>query len=202
TPQELRKLAEKHQNLRVVALDATEPASVRASFSEVQKHLDGQALDLLINNAGVLTRNTLETQTKEDMMEVYSVNVVGPMLVTQAFLPLLKRSGGAHSAVVHVSALLGSISDVPDLYKMLPAPSYRCSKAAMNMLSRCQAEAYREDGLITIAIHPGWVQTDMGGNEAPLTKEVSVSGMMKIIYGLNEAKSGTFVDWKGETLPW
>ncbi|KAG8432830.1 hypothetical protein GDO86_017182, partial [Hymenochirus boettgeri] len=75
-------------------------------------------------------------------------------------------------------------------------------QAALNMLSRCHAECYKQDGIISIAIHPGWVQTDMGGDQAPLTKETSVDGMMKIITSLDEKHSGTFVDWEGKTIPW
>ncbi|KAG8437718.1 hypothetical protein GDO86_008432 [Hymenochirus boettgeri] len=129
--QELKKFAEKHPNVKVIQLDATDPVSVKASVAEVEKHLNGQGLDLLINNAGILTQNTLETQTPEDMMHVYNVNVVGPMLVTQAYYPLLKRSGIASSgksAIVDISALLGSLQDLPNLFTHLPVISYRCSK--------------------------------------------------------------------------
>ncbi|NP_001090124.1 uncharacterized protein LOC735202 [Xenopus laevis] len=203
--QELRKLSEKHPNVVVIQLDTTNPASVNASVKEVEKHLNGEGLDLLINNAGILTQNSLETQTSEDMMNVYNVNVVGPMLMTQAYHHLLKRSGvesSGKSAIVHISALLGSLEELPNLFSALPVISYRCSKAALNMLSRCHMEGYRQDGIISIAIHPGWVQTDMGGEKAPLTKQTSVAGMMKIIFSLNEQHNGTFVDWEGKTIPW
>ncbi|XP_012816772.1 uncharacterized protein LOC779842 isoform X2 [Xenopus tropicalis] len=155
--QELKNLSEKHSNVVVIQLDTTNPASVNASVKEVEKHLNGQGLDLLINNAGILNHNSLETQTAEDMMHVYNVNVVGPMLTTQA---------------------------------------------ALNILSRCHMEGYKQDGIISIAIHPGWVQTDMGGEKAPITKQTSVSGMMKIIYSLSHQHSGTFIDWEGKTIPW
>ncbi|XP_063801823.1 C-signal-like isoform X2 [Pseudophryne corroboree] len=201
--QELKKLSEKNPNVIVIQLDATDPASVSSSVKEVEKHLKGQRLDLLINNAGVLTRNTLGTQTPEDMMQVYNVNVVGPLLVTQAFHPLLKREAGTgRSAIVHISARLGSLHDLPIMYAAFPAISYRCSKAALNMLSRCHSEEYKQDGIISIAIHPGSVKTDMGTDEAPLTKSDSVGAMMKIISSLGEEHSGTFVDWQGNTIPW
>ncbi|XP_044126438.1 C-factor-like [Bufo gargarizans] len=201
--QELKNLSTKNPNVIVIQLDTTDPASVSTSVKEVEKHLNGQQLDLLINNAGVLTHNNLESQNAEDMLRVYNINVVGPMLVTQAFYPLLKRAEGTgKSAVVHISALLGSLEDVPHLFSHFPVISYRCSKAALNMLSRCQSEGYKQDSIISIAIHPGWVKTDMGGDQAPLTKEDSVSSMMKIISTLNEKQSGTFVDWEGKIIPW
>lgn len=203
--QELKNLSEKHSNVVVIQLDTTNPASVNASVKEVEKHLNGQGLDLLINNAGILNHNSLETQTAEDMMHVYNVNVVGPMLTTQAYHHLLKRSGvesSGKSAIVHISALLGSLEELPHLFSALPVISYRCSKAALNILSRCHMEGYKQDGIISIAIHPGWVQTDMGGEKAPITKQTSVSGMMKIIYSLSHQHSGTFIDWEGKTIPW
>ncbi|KAM9302276.1 C-signal-like [Gastrophryne carolinensis] len=201
--QELKKLAEKHRSVIVVQLDATNPESVESSVKEVAKHLNGQSLDLLINNAGILTHNNLESETREDMLEVYNVNVVGPMLVTKAYHPLLKRAGGTgFSAIVHISALLGSLEEVPRLFSFMPVISYRCSKAALNMLSRCQSLGYKQDEIISIAIHPGWVQTDMGSDKAPLTKEDSVGAMMKIIYALTQEQSGIFVNYDGKVIPW
>ncbi|KAG9475259.1 C-signal-like [Eleutherodactylus coqui] len=201
--QELKNLSTKNPNVIVIPLDTTELASVNASVKEVEKHLKGKQLDLLINNAGIQTPVTLDSQTSEDMLHVYNVNVVGPMLVTQAFHPLLKRAEGlGNSGVVHISALLGSLTKVPVLFSAFPVISYRCSKAALNMLSRCQAEGYKQDGIISIAIHPGWVQTNLGGDQAPLTTEASVSSMMKIISTLNKDQSGTFVDLEGKILPW
>uniref|UniRef100_A0A8C5MR73 C-factor-like n=1 Tax=Leptobrachium leishanense TaxID=445787 RepID=A0A8C5MR73_9ANUR len=203
--QELKKLSEKHGNVIVIQLDATDSASINAAVKQVEKHLNGKNLDLLINNAGVLNPQSLETQTAEDMLQVYNINVVGPMLVTQAFHHLLKRPGEeskAKSAIVHISALLGSMQEVPKLFSHFPVISYRCSKAALNMLSCCHAVGYKQDGILSIAIHPGWVQTDMGGSQAPLTKEESVGEMMKIISSLNETQSGTFVDHTGKLIPW
>ncbi|KAM3918728.1 C-signal-like [Leptodactylus fuscus] len=201
--QELKNLSAKNPNVIVIQLDTTDPASVNSSVKEVEKHLNGQKLDLLINNAGVLTHNSLESETSEDMLRVYNINVVGPMLVTQAFYPLLKRAEGpGKAAIVDISALLGSLEDLPKLFDHFPVISYRCSKAALNMLSRCHAEGYKKDGIISIAIHPGWVKTDMGGDQAPLTKEDSVRSMMNIISTLEEKHSGTFVDWKGNIIPW
>ncbi|XP_068116059.1 C-signal-like [Hyperolius riggenbachi] len=200
---ELKNLAQKHPNVKIVQLDTTDAASVKASVKEVEKHLNGQRLDVLINNAGAFNHNSLETQTAEDMMCIYNINVVGPMLVSQAYHPLIKREkGSGKAAIVHISALLGSLEEVPELFSGFPVISYRCSKAALNMLSRCQYVGYKEDGIITIAIHPGWVKTDMGGDQATLTKEESVGCMMKIIQTLSDQQSGTFVDWQGKTIPW
>uniref|UniRef100_A0A8C5MRB3 Uncharacterized protein n=1 Tax=Leptobrachium leishanense TaxID=445787 RepID=A0A8C5MRB3_9ANUR len=204
-PQELKKFSEKHENVIVIRLDSTDSASINATVKQVEKHLNGKNLDLLINNAGVLNPQSLETQTAEDMLQVYNINVVGPMLVTQAFHHLLKRYGeesNAKSAIIHISSLLGSIEGVPKMFSSFPVISYRCSKAALNMLACCHAVGYKQDGIISLAIHPGWVRTDMGGSQALLSKEESVGEIMKIISSLNETQSGTFVDYKGIHTPW
>ncbi|XP_040185016.1 C-factor-like [Rana temporaria] len=201
--QVLKNLSEKHQNVIVVKMDVTDPSSVNESVKEVEKHLNGKPLDLLLNNAGILSHTNLESQTSEDMMNVYNINVVGPMLVTQAYHRLMKRAEGTgKSAIVHISAVLGSLADLPSLFSHYQVISYRCSKAALNMLSRCHSLAYKQDGIISIAIHPGWVKTDMGGDQAPLTKEDSIGAVMKVIYSLSEEQSGTFVDWEGKSIPW
>ncbi|XP_030059539.1 uncharacterized protein LOC115470474 [Microcaecilia unicolor] len=176
--QELKDLAAKHPNIVVVKLEITDPASVDTAVKSVQQKLKGAGLSLLINNAAIMSPSTLETLTAEDMMNVYATNVIGPMLVTKALHPLLKKGAQENcskSSIVHISAGLGSMEEVPSLFTAFPAISYRCSKAALNMLSRCHAEGYKEDGIISIAIHPGWVQTDMGGRErAPLTPKKSM----------------------------
>ncbi|KAM5138875.1 C-signal-like [Mantella aurantiaca] len=203
--QALQNLAKKHSNIVILKLDTTDHASMEACVKRVEKELAGRGLDILINNAGVMPPSTLQSVTAEQMSNVYNINTIGPMLASQAFYPLLKKSGhggSGRAAIVHISAQLGSIEGVPTYFTQFPVISYRCSKVALNMLCKCQALGYKEDGILSIAIHPGWVQTDLGGNKAPLTKEDSVSGMMKNILCLTDKQNGTFVDWKGEKIPW
>ncbi|XP_027563140.1 uncharacterized protein LOC113980083 [Neopelma chrysocephalum] len=82
----------------------------------------------------------------------------------------------------------------------------RCSKAALNMLTKCQSLAYKEHGILCVTLHPGWVQTDMGGSsesfKPPLTIDASVQGMLKVLSSLSEKETGTFLDWEGKMLPW
>ncbi|XP_065423837.1 uncharacterized protein LOC101949471 isoform X3 [Chrysemys picta bellii] len=168
--QELKNLASKHPNLVILQLEATDPTSIQAAAKKAEAHLGGSGLNLLINNAGVMPESTLESATAADMLAVYKINVVGPMLVTQAFLPLLKKAAQesiqtglscSKAAIINVSTIGGSIGNTPSM-ATFPVISYRCSKTALNMLTRCQSVRYKEDGILCTALHPGWVKTELG----------------------------------------
>ncbi|XP_061450281.1 C-signal-like [Rhineura floridana] len=208
--QQLRKLASSHPNLTIVKLDATNVASIKEAATCVKDHLKDSGLNVLINNAGIFKEVTLETVDLEDMENGYKTNVTGPLLVSQAFLPLLRRAaqGSAQkglscskAAIINISSLLSSIELVPLTY-VKPAISYRCSKAALNMLTKCQSLSYKEEGILCTVVHPGWVKTDMGGQEAHLTVDESVQGILHVLSNLGDEYSGAFVDWKGKKLPW
>ncbi|XP_018415143.1 PREDICTED: uncharacterized protein LOC108789583 [Nanorana parkeri] len=164
-----------------------------------------------INNAGIALFHLLHEATAEDMMEMYKTNAIGPMLVTKAFFPLLKKAAQespnevkscSRAAVINISSGAGSIERIPLEFSVQPLFEYRCSKAALNMLTRCQAEAYKTDGIIAVAVAPGWVQTDMGGPKAHLKLHESVGGMMNMFDTLTEKHNGVFLNWRGQTLPW
>ncbi|XP_053904667.1 uncharacterized protein LOC128848649 isoform X2 [Malaclemys terrapin pileata] len=134
--QELQKLASKHPNVVILQL-ATDSASIESAAKKAETHLGGTGLNLLINNAGVMPPRTLESATPEDMLSVYNTNVIGPLLVTQAFLPLLKKAAQgsnqkgmscSKAAIVNISTVLGSIEKTPETFSFVPVVSYRCSK--------------------------------------------------------------------------
>nr|XP_020653593.1 uncharacterized protein LOC110081326 [Pogona vitticeps] len=208
---ELRTLASRHPNLAILQLEATDGKSVQAAVKSAEARLAGAGLNLLINNAGVMPPCPLESATPAGMLEVYNINLVGPMLVTKAFLPALRTAAQAsehqglscrRAAIVNMSTVLGSLEKTPELFSSMPVVSYRCSKAALNMLTKCQAIGYREEGILCAAIHPGWVRTELGGEQAPLTVEESVAGIMTVLGNLSEKEHGTLLSWEGETLPW
>ncbi|XP_032648152.1 C-signal-like [Chelonoidis abingdonii] len=213
--QELKNLASKHPNVVILQLEATDSASIKSTAKKAEAHLGGTGLNLLINNAGIMPPSTLESATPEDMLSVYNTNVVGPLLVTQAFLPLLKKAAlGSNqkgmscskAAIVNISSVLGSIEKTPELFSFVPVVSYRCSKAALNMLTKCQSMGYKQDGILCTALHPGWVKTELGNFQpnvqADLTVDESVSGLMKVICDLSEKHHGVLLSWEGNTLPW
>ncbi|XP_030914292.1 uncharacterized protein LOC102032275 isoform X2 [Geospiza fortis] len=212
--QDLQNLASKHPNLVIIALEIADPASIKAAAAKVGERLGGSGLNLLINNAGIVKPKTLEAETLEDMTETYTTNTAGPLLMGQAFLPLLKKAAQgspgsglscSKAAIINMSSYAGSIEDMY-VWEFGQVVSYRCSKAALNMLSKCQSLAYKEHGILCITFHPGWVQTDMGGGggsyKPPLTVDDSVQGMLKVLSSISEKETGTFLDWEGKVVPW
>ncbi|KAM6353114.1 C-signal-like [Alca torda] len=211
--QELQNLASKHPNLVIVPLEVTDPASIKAAAARVGEQLGGSGLNLLISNAGIAKLSLLDSETLENMTQVYTTNTVGPLLLGQAFLPLLKKAAQgspgsglscSKAAIVNMSSNGGSIAS-PAGWELMQVVSYRCSKAALNMLTKCQSLGYQEHGVLCVALHPGWVQTDMGssvGHMPPLTVEASVRGMLKVLSSLSEKDTGTFLDWEGKVVPW
>ncbi|CAI5782017.1 Uncharacterized protein PODLI_1B002370 [Podarcis lilfordi] len=209
--QELRHLASKHPNLAILQLETTDEASVKAAAKKVEARLGGAGLNVVINNAGVMPPCTLESATAKDMLDVYTINLVGPMLVTKELLPLLKKAAHGSNqkgmscgkaAIINMSTVLGSIEKTPEHYFAFPVVSYRCSKAALNMLTKCQSMGYKDDGILCTAVHPGWVKTELGSEQADLTVEESVSGIMKVLCNLSEKQHGVLVTWEGNVLPW
>ncbi|XP_054856518.1 C-factor-like isoform X2 [Eublepharis macularius] len=207
---ELRNLVSKHPNLVIVKLDATSPTSIKDAAVCVENHLKGSGLNLLINNAGVFKDVALDAVDVEDMISGYKINVIGPLLVSQAFLPLLRRAAQGSSqkglscnraAIINISSTLGSIELVPPSY-MNPAVPYRCSKAALNMLTQCQSVEFKDFGILCTIVHPGWVKTEMGGQEADLTVDESVRGILDVLSKLSDEHNGAFISWKGNKMPW
>ncbi|MEE6522462.1 hypothetical protein FKM82_021020, partial [Ascaphus truei] len=87
-------------------------------------------------------------------------------------------------------------------FPLMPILPVCVLQAALNMLTRCQAEGYKKDGILCTALHPGWVKTDMGTDRAPLTPDESVCGIMKVLDSLSEKQNGILLSWDGTTLPW
>lgn len=210
--EELKQLVSKHKNLVLLQLDSTNPDSIKKAVKSVEEHLKGTGLNLLLNNAGIMSSSNLGSIDSEDMINIFNTNVVGPLLVTQAFYHLLKKSADDHAqeplsckkaALVNMSSLLGSLERTSITFdSSKQVISYRVSKAALNMLTKCQAESYKRDGVLCTAVHPGWVKTDMGTERALLTTEESINGILNVLEDLSEKESGTLVAWDGNVIPW
>ena len=183
------------EGVRIVPLDVTRPESVAA----LKASLGAQPLDLLINNAGQgvgLDPGRIADLQLDQFESVMQVNALGPVRVTQALLPNLRAGKG--KTIVGISSGLGSIAENREggYY------GYRESKAALDMFMRSLAAELKDEGFICIALIPGWVKTDMGGPNAPLTPEESVAGMRKVLDGLKPEDSGGFWSYKGTKVPW
>lgn len=173
----------------VVTADVTEPAS----YAELDL-VDG-SLDAVIINAGIsgARHQSADQATPEEVAEVMMTNAYGPARAGRALLPKLKDGG----TLAFMSSLMGSVADSSGGYEL-----YRGSKAALNMLAKGIAEQNaRARAIEVLSLHPGWVQTDMGGPNATRTVEQSVAGLADVI---EKAGSGgyRFVDYTGKILPY
>ena len=202
---ELHKLAAAHPNLHLIEFDLNNLENVNQVVSEVEKKLEGQGLNLLFNNAGIGERSTLDQVTAESMRSVYNINVVAPLMVTKAFLPLLRRAAAQRKdkestkvAIANMSSGVASITN--NTWSTMYA--YRPSKAALNMVTKSLSVDLASEGIVAVVLHPGWVQTDMGGQDATLTTEQSVQGLITVLASLDDSKNGGFFDFSGKTLPW
>ncbi len=186
--EDLRRLG-----VRVEPLDVADPASV----ARLAERLGDTPLDVLINNAGIGGRiPSLAALDAKQADRVYQVNCLGPMRVTHALLPALRK--GHRKLVVNISSRLGSLA----LNEGGSYYGYRESKAGLNMFTRSIAAELRPDGFTCIAMSPGWVRTDMGGPDAAIGPEESVAGMLKVLDGLTPGDTGRFLGHDGESIPW
>ena len=191
---ELLAMAADKDNVFAVQVDATSPGDL----IRLRDFIDGKfgRLDQLINNGGINVKYSshMEEIETDDLMESFRVNVVGPFLTVKILRPLLLK--GQNARIINITSQLGSIEQSAG-----GAIPYRISKAALNMLSKNQAFVHRKDRIITVALHPGWVRTDMGGPNAPLSVDESVTQMLKVIDDLAPKDNGTFLGYDGRTKP-
>ncbi|XP_039663935.1 C-factor-like [Perca fluviatilis] len=203
--------------ITIIKLDMSDEASISAAVRAVKEQIGDGGLNLVINNAAINKPDTpapLSATGKEDMMEAYETNVVGPFLLAKMFLPLLQRAAEMkspgdgdkmscrRSAIINISTLISSIEKCPESFAIAQMYPYRTSKAALNMLTRCQAEDFKSHNILVTAIHPGWVRTQMGGEQAPLTPPDSVHGMLSTMSSLSNKDCGMLLDWQGNRIPW
>lgn len=187
-------LAERADNLTLYPLEVTDAKSI----GELAEKLAGKPVDLLLLNAGFMGRHSanLGELDQQDFLHSMSVNTVTPALMIQAFREHV--AAGEKKLIVGISSILGSIAGNSDggLY------SYRASKAGLNAVLKSAANDLREDGITVLAMHPGWVQTDMGGPDARIAPSESISGMVKVFDGATLEDSGHFLVYDGGELSW
>ena len=195
----LNALAGEHPGrLRVLPLDVAEARSRDEMVRELPLLAGDDApvrIDLLLNNAGVLhSGERFGNVSAVNLDDSLRTNAIGPYLLVQALAPLL--ADGAR--IANLSSQLGSIGGAARFGTL----SYAMSKAAQNMATVQLAHALAPRGIVVVALHPGWVQTEMGGAGAQVTPEDSARGLLEVIAGLGDGDTGHFLDWQGNTLPW
>lgn len=158
---------------------------------------------MLIHNLDLQTWSNSIFSANEDYVNVFNTNVVAVADVTTAFLPLLRQRGQENTKkILNMSSILGSISQINAINPTGRGSAYSVSKAALNMLTKLTANQLAEENFIVYASHPGWVKTDMGGDEAPLEKKDSIAGMLKVIEDLTPEQNGAYIEYNGNVLPW
>jgi len=199
SPEQAAELKDLSTRLRgqvdILPLEITDATSLDRCVQQVRSEVD--ALDMLINNAAINAEGeTLRTFNAEKAAQQWTVNAVGQVLVTQRFIDLLKA--GTDPKIINITSEAGSISTMNHFRGYY----YFGSKAAMNMFSRCMAWDPDAAGIITIALHPGWVRTDMGGSDAYLSVTESAEGILNVIADLTPEDNGKFYRWDGKEYPW
>lgn len=171
--------------------------SSRDSIQRLATALDAKPIDILINNAGVYgpDQQSADDCDFEGVLETFRINALAPLMLSTALKANLLA--GKEKKLAFLTSKMGSISDSSGGFL-----AYRASKAALNMIADSISKEWRRDGIAVALLHPGWVQTDMGGTSAPTKPEDSVKGLRARIAELSLKTSGCFVDFQGREIAW
>ena len=178
--------------IEVCGLDVGSAASVAALAAT----LKGRPIDILINNAGRLSAGRAEHNDPEAVLEMFRINTLGPLMLSEALIDNLAAS--TRRLIVTVSSDLGSLSGNASGGNL----GYRVSKAAVNMVMRTLAVELKPRNIGCVLLTPGWVRTDMGGANAPLSPTQSVTGMYRVIERLGPRDTGRWLDHSGQECHW
>lgn len=208
--QELRSIAESNQNVRILEIDLKDFDKYESVVSQVKDVVHDQGLNVLFNSAGISPRSSflgLKALKANELMDVYSVNVVAPLMLSKSFWPLLKKASEANKSapigptrgmIVNMSSILGSV----EANKEGSLYHYRVTKSGLNAATKSLSIDLKNDGIMTLSIHPGWVKTDMGGPKAPMEIHDSCDKMVNTILNIDSKLNGGFIQWDGKKLPW
>jgi NAD(P)-dependent dehydrogenase (short-subunit alcohol dehydrogenase family) len=191
---DLRTLQEEHASLEIHPLDVTDYAQVAA----LARQLSARPVDILLNNAGIYGPKGVGFGDVDPAVwrEVLEVNTIAPLMLTQAFVEQVAAS--RQKLVAMISSKVGSIADNGSGGSYL----YRSSKTALNQVVKSLSIDLAGRGISVISLHPGWVQTDMGGPDAEIGVQESVAGLKKILQSAGRAQSGQFIEYDGSPIPW
>ena len=195
TANTLAQLAAQFPRVTVLALDVADFAAI----DRLAESLTETAIDLLLCNAGVNPDNSGPGFGSLDYgawREVLTINTLAPVKLVETFLPHLKR--GRRRQVAVISSCMSSIANNQSGGYI----TYRVSKTALNASMRSVAVDLQPHGISVLLLHPGWVRTSMGGPDAPLSPEESITGLRRVIESASPAQSGRLFDFEGKEMPW
>ncbi|MBC7004965.1 SDR family oxidoreductase [Photobacterium sp. BZF1] len=181
-------------NLTIAELDVTDHQAIM----HLAQSMESVSLDLLINNAGYYGPKGygFGNTDAEEWRKVFEINTIAPLKIAEAFYPQLKQ--GTPGVLACLSSKVGSMAENTSGGGYI----YRSSKAALNSVVKSLSNDLLPEGIISIALHPGWVQTEMGGPNALIDSQTSALGLKNVIDNLTPADSGLFMDYQGHYLPW
>ena len=191
---ELRQSAAQHRNISIHRLEVTD----RAQIAALADTLKDEAIDILFNNAGTYgpDRQCFGDIDVDGWLKTFHVNCIAPLLISEALIETVARS--QRRIIAAMGSVLGSIaanSSGKDY-------AYRTSKAAVHMVIKGLSIDLAERGITTVALHPGWVRTSMGGAKATLSAETSARALKKVLLGLGPEESGCLIDSLGVKREW
>ncbi len=186
------RLAPQHAQIDAQLFDVRDDVAIRQAAAALDA-----SLDVLVANAGAFGPQSQAPlgMDFDAALDLFSVNTLGPMRLAQAFLP--KLCDAANPRIALMSSQLGSTLSVEPSTAI-----YSATKAALNKFAQCLAAELKPQRVTVIALHPGWVRTDMGGPNAPLSPQESAAGLIATIDGLTLEDSGSFLDYGGKTVAW
>ncbi|MGF1607934.1 MAG: SDR family oxidoreductase [Kiloniellales bacterium] len=192
-PDKAKELKALRKSVKTHRLDVTDGLQV----ASLARELADTPIDLLINNAGIYGPRAGFGETDyDDWLEVLKVNSLAPLRMVERFVEHVANS--ERKLIANISSRMGSITESSSGGNYI----YRSSKAALNMVTKTLSVDLAERGITVVSFHPGWVQTDMGGENATITPTDSVKGMRGVIAGLTQQDSGSFLNFDGSPVAW
>jgi NAD(P)-dependent dehydrogenase (short-subunit alcohol dehydrogenase family) len=188
----LQAIANTNNNVQIFALDVGNFAQIDALALQL-KH---ESIDLLLNNAGVYPNSSFGNIDYSEWADGFKINSMAPLKMAEAFVQHVSR--GQLKKIATLSSKMGSIDD----NSSGASYSYRTSKTAANMVMKSLSIDLKPYGISVVTLHPGWVQTDMGGSGALINAQTSVAGMRKVIADTNLSNTGRFIAYDGQAINW
>ena len=188
----LQALVAAHNNIKVHTLDVADFTQI----DELASKLKDENIDVLINNAGVYPASSFGDTNYDDWAAGFKINSMAPLKMAEAFVQHITRS--QLKKIATLTSKMGSIDDNTSGESY----SYRSSKTAVNMVMKSLSIDLKPYGISVITLHPGWVQTDMGGPNGLINAQTSVAGLRKQIDSLDLSNTGQFVAFDGQEIKW
>ncbi len=189
---DLQALASVHSNVKIHTLNVADFTQIDALATQLKDEI----IDVLINNAGVYPASSFGDVDYAAWAEGFKINSMAPLKMAEAFMQQVMRS--QLKKIATLSSKMGSINDNTSGASY----SYRSSKCAVNMVMKSVSIDLKPYGISVVTLHPGWVQTDMGGINAMINVQTSVTGLRNVIDGLNLINTGQFIAYDGKAIPW